>query len=182
MDVLHRVSTFVLRGRLFKAPVENPLDILDVGTGTGIWAIEVGDEYPAAVVIGTDLSPIQPSWVPSNVHFEVDDCETEWTFSKKFDFVHLRNLAGSISDWPLLLHRSFMHLKPGGWVEITSLEAGPQSANGSLNAESATSVLWSSLRTASEMSGRPIDLVDLQLGQCMKDAGFQDVTDSSYEV
>lgn len=35
--------------------------VLDVGTGTGIWAIDFGDEHPDATVIGVDLSPIQPS-------------------------------------------------------------------------------------------------------------------------
>jgi methylase of polypeptide subunit release factors len=33
--------------------------VLDIGTGTGIWAIDFADEHPEAEVIGTDLSPIQ---------------------------------------------------------------------------------------------------------------------------
>lgn len=34
--------------------------ILDIGTGTGLWALEMGDHCPAVeCVIGTDLSPIQ---------------------------------------------------------------------------------------------------------------------------
>jgi hypothetical protein len=40
--------------------------ILDVGTGSGIWTIDMADQYPMAEVVGTDLSPIQPSWVPPN--------------------------------------------------------------------------------------------------------------------
>lgn len=49
--------------KLFNAPIgEKPARILDVGTGTGIWAIEIGDDYPDAEIIGTDLSPTQPSW------------------------------------------------------------------------------------------------------------------------
>jgi len=50
-------------GKLFLAPLgPKPGRILDIGTGTGIWAIDVGDEYPNAEIIGTDLSPTQPSW------------------------------------------------------------------------------------------------------------------------
>jgi len=44
----------------------------------GLWAIEVGDLYPGASVLGLDLSPIQPHWIPSNVRFMVDDVEDEW--------------------------------------------------------------------------------------------------------
>jgi hypothetical protein len=86
-------------------------NVLDMGTGTGIWTIEsefssllflflmggdlggeswgikikrmligdvVGDLYPAANILGVDLSPIQPEWVPPNVKFMVDDVESPW--------------------------------------------------------------------------------------------------------
>jgi len=52
--------------------------VLDLGTGTGIWAIDVADEFPNADVIANDLSPIQPENVPENVAFEVDDVESEY--------------------------------------------------------------------------------------------------------
>jgi hypothetical protein len=32
----------------FFAPLQNPQRILDVGTGTGIWVLEVADQYPEA--------------------------------------------------------------------------------------------------------------------------------------
>ena len=49
--------------KLYYAPLSDKLKkVLDVGTGTGIWAIEFGDEFPSAEIIGTDLSAIQPSW------------------------------------------------------------------------------------------------------------------------
>jgi ubiquinone/menaquinone biosynthesis C-methylase UbiE len=38
----------LLKGKLGLAPVEKPRRVLDLGTGTGIWAIEFG-EYIAAV-------------------------------------------------------------------------------------------------------------------------------------
>ena len=39
----------------------------------GVWAIEVGDQFPNARVRGIDLSPTQPVWVPPNVDFLVDE-------------------------------------------------------------------------------------------------------------
>lgn len=50
--------------------------MLDLGTGTGIWAIDVADEFPNTEVVANDLSPIQPPNVPVNVRFEVDDVES----------------------------------------------------------------------------------------------------------
>ena len=69
LDTMHQIAGLALDGKLFKAPIKNPSRILDLATGTGIWAIEVADMFPQAHVIRNDLSPIQPRWVPSNVHF-----------------------------------------------------------------------------------------------------------------
>lgn len=32
-----------MKGELHKAPVENPQNILDLGTGTGIWALDIAE-------------------------------------------------------------------------------------------------------------------------------------------
>ncbi|EXJ83292.1 hypothetical protein A1O1_06911 [Capronia coronata CBS 617.96] len=122
LDVLHHVFRLTLGGDLCRTAPElvNPGRILDIGTGTGIWAIDMGDEYPSAEIIGTDLSPIQPSWVPPNVRFQIDDATQEWAFPPEhFDFIHARGLGGSIRDWPELLHQAYAHLRPGGRIELS---------------------------------------------------------------
>lgn len=81
--------------------------VLDVGTGTGIWAIEFADKHPSCEITGTDLSPAQLSWVPRNVKFLVDDAEEQWAFNLKFDFVHVRVMLASIHDWPRLIRQGF---------------------------------------------------------------------------
>lgn len=74
--------------------------------------------FPDAQVIGVDLSPIQPEWVPPNVSFEVDDIEQLWLYGDdSFDFVHIRQLTGFISDWPKIYAQAFRVLKPGGYFE-----------------------------------------------------------------
>ncbi|KAK5080079.1 hypothetical protein LTR70_008957 [Exophiala xenobiotica] len=76
MDIEHHNQGLML-GRLHMSPIKDPLEILDVGTGTGIWAIDMADTYPAATITGIDLSPTQPSWVPPNLRFIVDDFTQE---------------------------------------------------------------------------------------------------------
>ncbi|KAI1302007.1 hypothetical protein F5Y03DRAFT_214985 [Xylaria venustula] len=50
-----------------------PKRILDLATGSGMWAMEMAEEFESAMVVGTDLSPIQPEYVPPNVHFYIHD-------------------------------------------------------------------------------------------------------------
>lgn len=64
-------------------------------------------------ILGNDLSPIQPNFVPPNVRFEIDDIEQAWTYTKKFDYIHSRYLQGSIKNWPKLVEQAFeYHLPP----------------------------------------------------------------------
>lgn len=70
------IMTMLFGGRLFFSPLDRnnpPGKILDIATGTGEWAIQMGDAFPRSEVIATDLSPIQPFDVPPNVSFYVED-------------------------------------------------------------------------------------------------------------
>jgi Methyltransferase domain len=93
LDLQHIVWSISLNGRLFLAPLPTEMErALDLGTGTGKWAIEFADKHPAVQVIGTDLSPIQPTTVPPNCCFIVDNIEDEWVFRESFDYIHGRML------------------------------------------------------------------------------------------
>ncbi|KAK7987135.1 hypothetical protein PG988_002123 [Apiospora saccharicola] len=137
----------VTNGRLFYAPIDqHPQKIVDLGTGTGIWAIEVGDLFPSAEVTGLDLSPIQPVWVPPNVKFLVDDVEDTWLNGDNIDFVHLRNMVPILSSPVALLRQVYEYvivesrltsgarsnLKPGGWVELQDVDGAVHCDDGSL--------------------------------------------------
>jgi SAM-dependent methyltransferase len=176
LDISHHIFRLTLDGDLFIAPIgPTPQRVLDLGTGTGIWAIDFADMYPSASVIGTDLSPIQPSLVPTNLQFEVDDFELEWTYTKEsFDFIHARALYGSVSDYGSLYRQVMAHLKPGGWFEETEVGVVPYSDDGSIRGT--TLEEWGELSlTAGERFGRTLRIVD-QTRDLMEAAGFSNIT------
>ncbi|RMI90957.1 hypothetical protein CDV36_016620, partial [Fusarium kuroshium] len=77
-----------------------------IGIRSLLKAIQFGDEHPSATVVGNDLSPIQPDWVPPNVKFVVDDVEMGWVEPIQYDYIYCRYLAGSIKDWPKLFKQA----------------------------------------------------------------------------
>ncbi|KAL7275609.1 hypothetical protein RUND412_001442 [Rhizina undulata] len=136
LDILHHVCLMANHGRLFISPVGEdwkPQRVLDIGTGSGIWSMDFADQYPSAEVIGVDLSPIQPTWVPPNLKFEVDDIEEEWSYADgTFDLIFIRHMAGFIDDWPKLYRQAFRCLKPGGWIELHDFRDFFNSDDGSM--------------------------------------------------
>ena len=55
-DLQHHAFRLTLDGALYRAPIPKDIqNVLDVGTGTGIWAIEFAEEHPSAKVLGVDL-------------------------------------------------------------------------------------------------------------------------------
>lgn len=131
LDLQHSIS-LRLFGALYLAPIDRPGRVLDLGTGTGIWAIEFANDHPESDVLGTDLSPIQPEYVPPNCRFEVDDAEDEWVFSHKFDYVHARYMSGSFSNFPAVFAMSYENMNPGAWIEFQDYYVKLQAMDDSL--------------------------------------------------
>ncbi|KAK4241939.1 S-adenosyl-L-methionine-dependent methyltransferase [Achaetomium macrosporum] len=118
----HTMLKDLLSGKLYLAPIgDNPHKIIDLGTGFGEWAIEIGEAFPSAKVTGVDLSPIQPHWIPPNVEFIVDDIEDEWVHANDYDFAHFRFVNSLLKDNTAMFRKVFQNLKPGGWVEVQDI-------------------------------------------------------------
>lgn len=119
LSVTHQAFLSLLDGQLCMTHIPQDIQrILDIGTGTGEWAIAVSERFPQAEVIATDITAYQPTEVPPNVFFEVDNALEEWTYTEPFDFIHIRGLTGAFPDWAPLYSTANTHLRPGGTLEI----------------------------------------------------------------
>ncbi|KAL2214804.1 S-adenosyl-L-methionine-dependent methyltransferase [Thermoascus aurantiacus ATCC 26904] len=131
LDMVHEMIMVMLDHKLFRAPIKSPQHAIDLGTGTGIWAIQFADQFPAAEVFGIDLSPIQPTLVPPNCKFLIDDMEDDWVDYQLYNYIHGRYLAASIKDYPRLLKQCYKHAAPGGWVVMQDWDPTLYSEDGS---------------------------------------------------
>jgi len=104
---------------------------------TGLWAIEFAEAHANAEVTGTDLSPIQPSFIPPNCRFIVDNAEHDWAFDRKFDYVHSRMLTLGMHDWPRFFKQCWDNLEPGGWLETSETQFPGSRADGDATTDSA---------------------------------------------
>ncbi|KAF2137396.1 uncharacterized protein K452DRAFT_110648 [Aplosporella prunicola CBS 121167] len=185
LDIMHHMLKIVLGGRYVLCPIaEAQLQtgrILDVGTGTGIWAIEMADKYPDAELLGNDLSPVQPTWIPPNVKFEVDDVEAPWTHARPFDLVFCRYMDGAISDWPALMRNAFAKTKPGGWAEFHAFDTNYKSDDGTLKPDAYLNRFVETLKDGCGRMGKEL-VPGPKLEGWFKDAGFVNVGVQTFKV
>jgi ubiquinone/menaquinone biosynthesis C-methylase UbiE len=165
----------------YLAPLEHPTAILDVGCGTGRWAMEMATVFPDAQVCGFDIVPPTPEQslgagietIPPNVRFFVADAAQPLQFADaSFDFVYMRLLYGVLpaAAWEPLLREAVRVTRPGGWIE--SLEAlpfvsGQSSGMGQI-------IGW----FAELLRQRGVDpMVAAKMPRLMRAAGLQSVTE-----
>ncbi|KFY65041.1 hypothetical protein V496_02858 [Pseudogymnoascus sp. VKM F-4515 (FW-2607)] len=183
LDFQYEILKYCFKDRNYFAPLSDPEFILDIGTGTGQWAIEMGDEFPDAKVEATDLSPIQPSSVPENVHFYIDDAsEDDWALpANHYSYIHTRVLLGCFIDFREVIRKAFYHLKPGGYLESQEILHTALCDDGTIPADWAFSGWTKNSDEAAMEAGRPLNIANMLKGW-YEECGFVDVQEKVFKL
>lgn len=182
LDLQHYLFLITFQDKLQLAPIGKKgelKNVLDIGTGTGLWALDFADEHPETHVIGVDLSPIQPDFVAPNMTFQVDDLEEPWTFTVKFDFIYSRMMTAAIADWPRLFKQAYENLAPGGWLEVADI-CPITSDDGTMTDEHSVKQWVDKLLEGTRLVSRPFDGAYLYKEQ-LEAQGFKNVTQVVYK-
>ena len=127
---------------------------------------------------------MQKEWLPTNVRFEIDDAEMEWTWpDNTFDYIHIRNLVGSIKDWDHLYEQAYRVLKPGGYIEHHDTSARWRCDNGFIPDHSPLDQWHRVFWAGGEISGRTFKIIEDDVQRRgMAKAGFEGLVTREWKV
>ncbi|KAK3324272.1 S-adenosyl-L-methionine-dependent methyltransferase [Cercophora scortea] len=172
LQYMHMLFNMMFENRLLFPPIPRPRRILECGSGSASWAMEVAEQYPECEVIGLDIYPYpMPADLPANLDLQIDDLNSPSTFpSNYFDLVHSRMMVGGIhaNRWPNYLNDMLRVLRPGGWCQMVEIYFNVQSDNGTLTA------IWSQNYMQSIQAYKD-PRAPLRLQNWMTQAGFVEV-------
>ena len=180
--IVHHLWLLTLHDQLFLAPISHPERILDIGTGTGLWAIDMADYFPDAAITATDLSPIHPPNLPPNLIFEIDDANSSFTYPcSHFDFIHIRGLTGCIKSWPTLYSQCYAALKPGAWIEHLefSVETSASKTSTDYSDQILTAFSQSVLNVGSQKTHMSFDVINTMTHD-IQATGFVDMHSKTF--
>lgn len=160
-------------GHHYVAPLSPPVKLmLDVGTGTGIWANDMACLFPGAIVVGidvTDYSFREPS--QENCLLRLGNVLTGLPFPDAFfSFTHQRLLVAGIAaeQWPRVVRELVRVTRVNGWVELVEASSLAEGAG------PATARMQDLLETVSRSWGFDATIIR-HLGDLLLDAGLHHV-------
>jgi len=161
--------------------------VLDIGTGTGIWAAEFASTYPASTVLGIDLFAPSIAPVPTNCQFRVVNVEDDagWDINipdGTYDLIHTRLMVFALRDPRKFVKKCRRVLKAGGFVEFQEREDPYRTDDPSPVAQDTPLIRNSRLRMEAAVKCGLHRNVAGQVPGWMRELGFQGVQVAEYEI
>ncbi|KAF1960871.1 methyltransferase GliN [Byssothecium circinans] len=177
----HLLHKNVMNNKLIRVPLptQHPVDILDAGTGDGLWMLDALDEFPIATLLGTDINETHFKQIadklPSPISFKKQDLTASWPEEDKnrYDLVHMRYcfLNFVLEKDAKVVESLFELVKPGGYIVL--IEADMLSFEDGENHPGMTEFMKYAARAFPEVKMNPS--AGSELKRLIKDAGAQDV-------
>jgi ubiquinone/menaquinone biosynthesis C-methylase UbiE len=159
--------------------------VLDLGCGSGGWAMDIARQYPEISVTGVDNNESLLQYVRAhakvreleNIQFQTMNILQPLDFpDASFDLVNARCLFSSFTpkDWPPLLQECKRILRPGGTLRLTEMERANTNSP-------ALEKFWDIYAKALFVSGRSFSrtgrFIGLTpyLGSLLHEAGFEQI-------
>ncbi|KAJ7602388.1 S-adenosyl-L-methionine-dependent methyltransferase [Mycena polygramma] len=123
LDEQSNAMDTLLGHKLGPGDIGQPKKILEVGAGSGAWAIYAAKNYPEAEVIAADMNPLPARPLPSNLRYQQTNALEPFPFpSGSFDVVHIRLTLCHLQDGPVVLTRLIDLVAPGGWLLADNID------------------------------------------------------------
>ncbi|KAF9172890.1 hypothetical protein BGX21_001860 [Mortierella sp. AD011] len=178
LDAQHYIVRYMFKGNYnVRLDRNSNIKILDVATGTGVWALEMALEFPKASVYGIDLSPIFPTpetssrAVPPNCYFQLCNVLDGLPFPDNyFDFVYQRLLVYALTpaQRKQVNTELLRVLKPSGHIQLVESDGLVYNAG-----QMTTVVNDLSLETAMKKNVDPKEVQRLKSG--LRRTGFANI-------
>ncbi|KAI0363123.1 S-adenosyl-L-methionine-dependent methyltransferase [Pilatotrama ljubarskyi] len=149
------------------------LRVVDLGTGTGSWVLDMARLFPSVSFYGVDIAPIATRFPPPNVTFEVHDLQVTSRYTRgSFDIVHARLVCIAMPAYHQVVEEAARILRSGGlfsaceWSRSIAMADGTDVTRKAPRACAFLEVLWDILGRPTDISASPSQVVADAILQC----------------
>ncbi|EIM88710.1 S-adenosyl-L-methionine-dependent methyltransferase [Stereum hirsutum FP-91666 SS1] len=123
LDAQHNGVAEYMGPHITEAPIGSPQRILEVGSGSGAWAIQAATQFPKAEVVAIDIVPLPDRPMPANITYQKVNIVDHIPFdSETFDVVHTRFVLLHLPHAHAIIPRLIELVKPGGYLLIEDVD------------------------------------------------------------
>ncbi|KAF7370401.1 Methyltransferase str2 [Mycena sanguinolenta] len=127
LDAQSNAMDKFLGNKLPPEDIGQPRKILEIGAGSGAWAIHAAKLYPEAEVLAIDMNPLPARPLPPNLSYKQVNVLEPFPFPPgTFDVVHIRLTLCHLPDAFSVLSRIIDLVAPGGWLLADDINWSPK--------------------------------------------------------